>query len=74
MAIMREYSALHENSVVSYKLTPKDRPIHPDKLWTGKVIRYCDREYLLEELLTPGYEGCREYIQPVEKPFHKTHQ
>ncbi len=66
MANMRDYSTLHENSIISYKLTFKDRPVHPDKLWTGKVIRYCDREYLLVELLTPGYEGLREIISVTQ--------
>ncbi len=51
-----------ENSLVLYKLAPKDRPIHPEKLWPGKVIRYCGREYLLVELVEPGYEGLREII------------
>lgn len=51
-----------ENSIVAYKLAPKEKPVNPDKLWLGKVIRYCGREYLLVELVEPGYEGCREYI------------
>ncbi len=55
---------IQAGEVIFYKLLPKDRPIHPDKLWSGKVARCYGREYLLVELLDPGYEklGLREII------------
>ncbi len=50
------------NDIVAYRLLPKNRPIHPDKLWFGKAIRYCGREHILIELIEPGYEELREII------------
>jgi hypothetical protein len=42
--LVREENAMFvENSLILYKLAPKDRPVNPDKLWLGKIKRYCGR-------------------------------
>lgn len=57
-------STIQTGEVIFYKLLPKDKPVLPDKLWTGKVMRCYGRDYLLVELLDPGYDtlGLREII------------
>ncbi len=44
-----------------YRLLPKDKPVHPDKVWSGKVL-YVEGRYLLVESLEVGYNGLREII------------
>lgn len=55
-------STIKQEMKVFYHLLPKDKPTNPEKLWLGKVVRYYGGDYLLVELLEPGYESLIEVI------------
>ena len=55
-------STIKQEMKVFYHLLPKDKPTNPEKLWLSKVVRYYGGDYLLVELLEPGYERLREII------------
>jgi hypothetical protein len=50
-----------KQEIVFYCLLPKDRPVSPDRVWSGRVIAV-EGSYLLVESTEPGYEGLREII------------
>jgi hypothetical protein len=52
---------LQKGAVIAYRLPIEELPIHPKKLWKGRVLAlYEDR--VLVEMLEPGYAGLSEYV------------
>ncbi len=56
------YNLIREGSVIGYRLPPSMLPLHPHKIWNGRVIRWDGSSLLLVELLENGYHGLREYV------------
>ena len=57
--------------IIAYRLLPEDMPTNPNKVWLGKVL-YCKGDFVLLELLEPGFQNLREHItyqQIVGTPF-----
>lgn len=51
-------------TVIAYRLLPRDRPTHPERLWRGRIIEgFTGRDGVLVESLEEGYEGETEYVE-----------
>ena len=55
-------SKLTVGSVIQYVLPLSQRPVEPNKLWKGRVIRIHSDTLLKVEVLEPGYEECNELV------------
>lgn len=64
-----DVTTIRPGETVLYRLRPIDMPIHPLRVWSGKVIVAVPATdwttpYLIVQSLEPGYEGMREIIHP----------
>ena len=50
------------NSVIQYTLPLSQYPVHPHKLWRGKIIAKYDTGIIEVESLESGYEGLSELV------------
>jgi hypothetical protein len=50
------------NSVIQYTLPLSQYPVHPHKLWRGKITAKYDTGIIEVESLEPGYEGLSELV------------
>jgi hypothetical protein len=57
----QDIAKIRPGMIIAYHLLPKDIPLNPNKVWRGKVLRY-NEEFILVELLEPGYSGLTEYV------------
>ena len=57
-----DYSLIRAGSIIGYRLPLSQLPIHPNKIWRGRVISLHDHSLLMVELLETGYHGLREYV------------
>jgi len=49
--------------VVVYRLLPKDAPVHPERLWRGRVEKvYSGADCIEVTVLEEGYEGLTEIV------------
>lgn len=58
-----DYSLLHPGATIGYRLKPSDRPLQPNKIWKGRVIRWLGGTFLLVELLEPRYHNLTEPVK-----------
>ena len=57
------YSLIHPGSMIGYRLLPSQLPVHPRKIWLGRVIRLHDTSLFTVEIIEPGYYGLQEYVR-----------
>jgi hypothetical protein len=50
------------NSVIQYTLPLSQYPVHPHKLWRGKITAKYDTGVVEITSLEPGYEGLDELV------------
>ena len=49
--------------VIGYLLLPEDNPIHPERVWRGRIIERCRcQQRVWVESLEAGYEGETEPV------------
>ncbi len=58
---MQDSAQIKPGMIVAYRLLPKDIPLHPNKVWRGKVVKRYDT-HILVEMVEPGYEGLTESV------------
>lgn len=56
------YSLVRPGAIIGYRLKSSDRPLHPNKIWKGRVIRWYGGALLVVEILEPGYHGLTEFV------------
>lgn len=56
------YTLLRPGAIIGYRLLPSMLPLHPNKIWRGRVIRWHGGTFLLVEVLEPGYAGLSEFV------------
>lgn len=57
------YTLLRPGAIIGYRLPPSMLPLHPNKIWCGKVIRCYGGTFLFVEVLEPGYHGLTEFVR-----------
>ena len=57
------YTLLRPGALIGYRLLPSMLPLHPNKIWRGRVIRWHGGTFLLVEVLEPGYHGLTEFVR-----------
>ncbi len=55
-------SHLRTGAIIGYHLPPSEQPSDPNRIWKGRVISWHGNMLLIVEMLEPGYQGLREYV------------
>lgn len=56
------YSLIHPGAIIGYHLPLSARPRNPERIWKGRVIHCHSSTLFTVEVLEPGYDGLREYV------------
>jgi hypothetical protein len=63
------YKTLQVGRIITYKLLLRDKPVNPDRIWTGRILRiytshYCGNDVISVsvEILDPGFVGETEMV------------
>ena len=60
-------ASLQPGCIVAYRLLPQDAPLHPEKVWVGKVLDVSWLNLCCHvESLEDGYQGLREIVWLIQ--------